>query len=234
MYIIARPGEQYHFCTPGKEQSSKCQSQPEAGKALTESRPDRDWWPQITSSHHSLQFCLAMHSLLSATDCLQPFFHPTWSNATGSDIITAELMLHFVCCVFMFCSSYLSWISLVHSWYTQDLYIYVCASMRIWRSLGEHHTNKEVDFFLWSGFRKAGWPFQKEIGFWTKHVVFYFSSLQYSSYRENLQGFSTGLQCSSAELPEGGPGEAFSVALGRLQEGYSDRGMLTASQSAAL
>lgn len=65
-------------------------------------------------------------------------------------------------------------------------------------------------------------------------MVFYFSSLQYSSYRENLQGFSTGLQCSSAELPEGSPGEAFSAALGRLQEGYSDRGMLTASQSAAL
>lgn len=51
---------------------------------------------------------------------------------------------------------------------------------------------------------------------------FYFSSLQYSSYRENFQGFSTGLLCSSAEL-RGGPGEAFSAALGRLQEGYSDR-----------
>lgn len=52
--------------------------------------------------------------------------------------------------------------------------------------------------------------------------------------KKNLQSFSAGLLCSSAKLPEGGPGEAFSAALGRLQEGYSDRGTLIASQSAGL
>lgn len=51
----------------GEGAGSKCQSQPEAGKAATEGRPGRDRCPWIMSSHRTLRFCIARLSLLSAT-----------------------------------------------------------------------------------------------------------------------------------------------------------------------
>lgn len=193
-----------------------CQSKPEAGKAVTESRPGRDWWPWITLSHCSLQFTDTRLSILNAKagapvplsshlDKCQ-YLTTTTTTTTTMMVTHCNNKTHEAFCAFCLHSAPAPIIGFSSELLRQKIYIStsvcletglieLCLSVII----KAHHITKKVNFFLWWGIRTAWWLLEEmESRFWDKCIFSFLFFLQYSPCRvkENLQRFSIVLHCN--------------------------------------